>query len=393
MYLGDENVALAHVAEGWAKVKPTRDGSADEELVLAERDAQARGVGVWTRNPTEAAAASRSAPAAFDAAFFAANRGAPRAVSRRCSTVACVSLTVRARRDARRSWCISRGCSAEHGQRAAAEPSDGDRDAPRPETQPEPFARRSTSRRLALHRDATLTLEGEDKYHNLYATFSFDDAPNVDVAEELTRNGLARVADWSAALVAGGAARLRAAEKAAKASRARIWREYVPPPDNSISGGDFRAVVVEAVSGDVVVVAHIATGAERRVNLSSIRAPRLGNERRGQRPEPWAVEAKEFLRQRCVGREVLVKMEYIRKIGGGDGGGGEDASRVLEFGGVYLPGEKGSEKEGESLDVAECGASRFGVGDAPRGDRRSSRYDASSPRNSAPRRPKASRTE
>ena len=108
------------------------------------------------------------------------------------------------------------------------------------------------------------------------------------------------------------------------------------------------------MSGDVVVVAHIATGAERRVNLSSIRAPRLGNERRGQRPEPWAVEAKEFLRQRCVGREVLVKMEYIRKIGGGDGGGGEDASRVLEFGGVYLPGEKGSEKEGESLDGRRC---------------------------------------
>ena len=64
------------------------------------------------------------------------------------------------------------------------------------------------------------------------------------------------------------------------------------------------------------------------------------------------MEAKEFLRQRCVGREVLVKMEYVRKIGG-EGGDNDDVSRVLEFGGVYLPGEKGSEKEGESLDVAE----------------------------------------
>lgn len=33
---------------------------------------------------------------------------------------------------------------------------------------------------------------------------------------------------------------------------------------------------------------------ERRVNLSSIRAPRMGTRERA--PEPWAVEAKEFLR-------------------------------------------------------------------------------------------------
>lgn len=35
-------------------------------------------------------------------------------------------------------------------------------------------------------------------------------------------------------------------------------------------------------------------GVERRVNLSSIRAPRMGG--RDRQPEPWAVEAKEFLR-------------------------------------------------------------------------------------------------
>ena len=391
MYLGDENVALTHVAEGWAKVKPARDGSgaAEEDLIVAERDAQARGLGLWTRDPAEAAAASRSAPAAFDArAFFAANRGVPvKAIVEAVFNGSCVRVCLLTDSgDSRRASLVTHLAGVQcpnMGKRAAttAGTSDGDGDAPRPETQPEPFAREAKhfTETRALHRDVTLTLEGEDKYRNLYATVSLDDAPDVDVAEELTRNGLARVADWSAALVAGGAARLRAAEKAAKASRARIWREYVPPPDNSIAGADFRGVVVEAVSGDVVVVAHLATGAERRVNLSSIRAPRLGNERRGQRPEPWAVEAKEFLRLRCVGREVLVKMEYVRKIGGGDGGGGDnnDASRVLEFGGVYLPGEKGSEKEGESLDVAEMLVLR-GLASVTRhrGDEeRSSRYD------------------
>lgn len=43
-------------------------------------------------------------------------------------------------------------------------------------------------------------------------------------------------------------------------------------------------------------------GVERRVNLSSVRAPRMGS--RDRQPEPWAVEAKEFLR--CVGRRMHV---------------------------------------------------------------------------------------
>lgn len=53
------------------------------------------------------------------------------------------------------------------------------------------------------------------------------------------------------------------------------------------------------VSGDCIVVRDAANGQERRVNLSSVRAPRLG--RKGEKPEDWATEAKEFLRQRLIG--------------------------------------------------------------------------------------------
>ena len=65
----------------------------------------------------------------------------------------------------------------EHGQARRGEPSDGTGRASS-RTQPEPFAREAKhfTETRALHRDATLILEGEDKYHNLYATFSFDDA-------------------------------------------------------------------------------------------------------------------------------------------------------------------------------------------------------------------------
>ena len=67
--------------------------------------------------------------------------------------------------------------------------------------------------------------------------------------------------------------------------------------------------VVEVVSGDCVIVADdsIPYGsplAERRVNLSSIRCPKMGNPRRDEKPAPYAREAKEFLRTRLIGHQV-----------------------------------------------------------------------------------------
>ena len=154
--------------------------------------------------------------------------------------------------------------------------------------------------------------EGTDKYDNLF-WHGANPGDGADLAEALAGNGLARCVDWSLAMITAGASKLRAAEKAAKQARRCVWRDYVAPPPNpnSLVGKNFVGVVVEAVSGDSIVVADAETDAERRVTLSSIRAPKLGNERRGIKPEPWAHEAKEFLRARCVGKKVKVSMEYV----------------------------------------------------------------------------------
>jgi len=55
----------------------------------------------------------------------------------------------------------------------------------------------------------------------------------------------------------------------------------------------------QVVSGDVLAIKDSSSGAERRVTLSSIRAPRPA--RRDEKPEPYGTEAKEFLRQRLIG--------------------------------------------------------------------------------------------
>ena len=91
---------------------------------------------------------------------------------------------------------------------------------------------------------------------------------------------------------------LRELERKAKQDKAGIWEGYVPPASTAQARSDaFKGPVVEVVSGDCLVVRD-AAGTERRLHLSSIRAPRLG--RRGEVPEAWALEAKEHLRSRCV---------------------------------------------------------------------------------------------
>ena len=102
------------------------------------------------------------------------------------------------------------------------------------------------------------------------------------------------------------------------------------------------------------------------MHLSSVRAPRMGNARRGVDPEPWAFEAKEFLRARCVGRDVKVTLEYARDLGGGGGanananananGGGNNTQQRAEFGTVLIPADES--------DVAANSTST----DAPGGD-------------------------
>jgi staphylococcal nuclease domain-containing protein 1 len=373
VFVGDENVALAHVADGWAKVKDSSsqnddDADALEALRLAEQSASANEMGIWSKDPTALARASRAAPASFDArAFFAAHKGIPvpavveACLNGTCLKVALATDSVDSRHAVATVHMAGVQCPA-MGRREKKESSDESSPAT-----PEPFAREAkhnTEIRL-LHRDVLVIFEGEDKYKNLFCTIRVatsstiqpdqtGTAPVEDVAEVLARAGLAKVVDWSAALMTSGAQRLRAAEKAAKAQRLRLWHDYVAPTpsiDAASGAKEFDAVVVEAVSGDVLMVAEKKTGVERRVHLASVRAPRVGNERRGVKAEPWAVEAKEFLRKRCVGKPCRVKMEYARKSNpGGDGEKAQDA-RLMEFGTVLLAND--GDPSGAASDAGE----------------------------------------
>ncbi|KAG2527891.1 hypothetical protein JM18_003449 [Phytophthora kernoviae] len=198
---------------------------------------------------------------------------------------------------------------------------------------PAPHAREAkhfTEVRL-LHRDVDVKLEGVDKYGNLFGSVVHKSGNNISV--ELLKNGLGRMADWSSAFTSAAArATMRNAEKEAKQQKLRVWRDYQAPVLQSAK--HLTGTVVEVISGDCLVVylpdAPTPAEQEKRIYLSSLRAPRLGNPRRQEPNAPYAAEAKEFLRNRAISKTVHVGVEYEKPSPSGQGDVMTFASVLLE---------------------------------------------------------------
>ncbi|KAL0464023.1 UNVERIFIED_CONTAM: Ribonuclease TUDOR 1 [Sesamum latifolium] len=311
VFLGDKNLALIVVAAGWAKVRQQGQQKGEvspfiAELLRLEEQAKEQGLGCWNRAPGAAEASIRdlppsalSDPSNFDAmGLLATKKGSPLEAIvdqvRDGSTVrvyllpefqyvqvfvAGVQAPSPGRRAAPEPVVGTEVSSNEQNGDSAAESrapltsaqriAAANASASMVEVPADPFgkeAKHFTEIRV-LHRDVRIVLEGVDKFSNLTGSVYYSDGETAkDLALELVEN------------------------------------------------------VIEVVSGDCIIVADDSLpfgdpSAERRVNLSSIRGPKMGNPRRDQKPDPYARDAKEFLRTRLIGRQVNVSMEYSRKDG------------------------------------------------------------------------------
>lgn len=208
----------------------------------------------------------------------------------------------------------------------------------------------------------SLRFEDTDKYGNLYVSVfrtlqskGGEASEVVNVAEALLKEGLGKTIDWSTRMLSSmTASKLRQAEKSAKQKKQGIWHNFKEQENSNALTDEFKAIVVEVVSGDTLNLWLPQQKLEKRVQLSSIRAPRLPSRGNNNVGEAYAVEAKEFLRQRLIGKEVTCKMEYQRKvpIGGGAppppaGSGSEAAAtaqqtRILAFANLTLEERAGN---------------------------------------------------
>lgn len=129
---------------------------------------------------------------------------------------------------------------------------------------PEAFAREAKyfTELKTLNRDVHVVVDMADKTGNLFGQVLYtekDEQHNLSI--QLLRAGLAKVQDWSASYIDGGAAPLREAEKVAKGNRSRVWQSYKAADTGSSNNmsDTISGVVVEVVSGDTVVVFDPAT--------------------------------------------------------------------------------------------------------------------------------------
>jgi len=160
--------------------------------------------------------------------------------------------------------------------------------------------------------------------------------PAGNVAEHLLANGLARIVEWHAGMLAGGGGmeRFRAAEKSSKEKRLNLFASQ--PMASSSSNGDgaasnalggrtFEGTVLRIWSGDQVSVVAKDGVNERRLQFSSTRGPKCGdtyvlrtqlmlilNRLADPRQAAYAQEAREFLRKKLVGKHVKVHIDFVR---------------------------------------------------------------------------------
>lgn len=183
-----------------------------------------------------------------------------------------------------------------------------------------------------LNRDVKIILEGTSG-NNFLGTVIH---PAGNISQILLASGYAKIVDWSFGVVTQSREEMRAAEKTAKDKRLRVWASFVPNAAASMPEGErtFSAQVTEIVNAETVIV---RVGEEsKRINLSSVRQPRIekpkvekaaeGEEgekaaevkapapRRGNRmwDTPNAFEAREFLRKKLIGKKVEVHVDYIK---------------------------------------------------------------------------------
>lgn len=135
------------------------------------------------------------------------------------------------------------------------------------------------------------------------------------------------------------ATRLRAAEAAAKASKLRIWKNYVP---QVITGRkNYTGVVAEVITGDTIVVRVDGDSRElRKVHLASTRAPYPGR-RDGEGAEPWGYQSKEYVRKAAIGRPVSVRIDYQRGPRVAEGSAPADDAPKKDYATVRLVARKG----------------------------------------------------
>ncbi|VEU21174.1 DEKNAAC102037 [Brettanomyces naardenensis] len=141
--------------------------------------------------------------------------------------------------------------------------------------------------------------------------------PAGNISDKLLSDGYAEIADWHSTLIgAKGMGVLRKAEKAARVEGRGMWKakaEATAAAATTVgtstlaSGSTFRATVSRVISADTIEL-RLKNDSLIVAQLAYLRGPRQSD------PEtaPFVSIAREFVRQKAIGKQVLVTVESLR---------------------------------------------------------------------------------
>lgn len=130
--------------------------------------------------------------------------------------------------------------------------------------------------------------------------------PMGNIADFILQAGLARCWDAHSTWLGGDMATLRQSEKQARDGRLGLFKGHVAQ-SNGPAAGEIEATVGRVISADQLIVRNKA-GADKKVNLSSVRQPKPSDDKQA----PFGAEAKDFLRKLLIGKRVRVKIDGKR---------------------------------------------------------------------------------
>ncbi|KAK5136664.1 hypothetical protein LTR08_002317 [Meristemomyces frigidus] len=128
--------------------------------------------------------------------------------------------------------------------------------------------------------------------------------PVGNIGEFLLKAGYARCVDHHSTWLGAEMGKLRQAEKHAKDNQLGLFKSHVAQRSGA---GETEATVSRVFSADTLYIRNKA-GAEKRINLSSVRQPKPTDPKQS----PFSAEAKEFLRKRLIGKHVKLTVDGKR---------------------------------------------------------------------------------
>jgi staphylococcal nuclease domain-containing protein 1 len=154
---------------------------------------------------------------------------------------------------------------------------------------------------------------------------------------------------------------MKEAQSNAKKERLRVWKNEKGDDDDlekenkeskksEGSKNEFEATVMTVHSGDSVSIK--SPSAEiLRIFLSHMKAPKFGKPNTEEPDQPWAFQAKEFLRKSLVGKKVRCEQDYSKTL--------EDGKKMNFYSLFRQHGKDGKEEKNVNVEILEYGYANY----------------------------------